>query len=132
MECCARQNVRATASISAKFLSILQKINLLFSILHINFYKTFTSVCLFYHLFYLNNHFPHFYYYFISNSLSLHSRDSLHSHLKLFSPSQSFADPSTDTHRSTSVDPLSLSLLVCPCVDVFDFVVSVFDFVVDF
>ena len=28
-----------------------------FSILHIYFYKTHTSVCLFYHLFYLNNHF---------------------------------------------------------------------------
>ena len=46
------------------------KKNLLFSILHTHFYKTPTSVCPFYYLFYLNNHFPHFFYYFISNSLS--------------------------------------------------------------
>ena len=38
------------------------------------------------------------------------------------------ADPLADP----SIDPLSLSLLVCPCVGVFGFMVSVVDFVVDF
>ena len=45
------------------------------------------------------------------------------------------ADPSTpiQAHRSaTSADPLSLSPLVCLCVGVFGFVVSLGDFVVDF
>ena len=61
--------VRVTASVRANFRSILQE-KPIFSFLHTNFYKTPTSVCLFYHLFYLKNHFPHFFYYFISNSLS--------------------------------------------------------------
>ena len=47
--------VRETASVRANFLSILQEIPI-FSILHIHFYKTLTSVCLIYYLFYLNNH----------------------------------------------------------------------------
>ena len=67
--------LRATASISANFLSILQE-KPTFSILHNHFYKTPTPVCLFYHLFYLNNHFSHFYY-FISNTLSPLTRLSL-------------------------------------------------------
>ena len=46
-----------------KFLSILQK-NPTFSILHTYFYKTPTSVCLFYTLFYLNNILLTFFYYF--------------------------------------------------------------------
>ena len=51
----------------------------------------------------------------------------------------SVSDPSTarrmpiQAHRSaTSADPLSLSPLVCLCVGVFGFVVSLGDFVVDF
>ena len=61
-------------------LSILEKNKKTFSILHTYFYKTPTSVCLFYHLFYLNNRFPHFHYYLSQlpfnaseNSLFLHS-----------------------------------------------------------
>ena len=71
--------VRAIALMNVKFLSILQKIHTL-SILHTQFYKTPTLVCLFYYLFYLNNHFSHFFYYSSQlpfnpseNSLSLHS-----------------------------------------------------------
>ena len=45
-----------------KFLSILQK-NHTFSILHTHFYKTTTSVCLFYTLFYLNNTFSPYWNY---------------------------------------------------------------------
>ena len=50
-----------------KILSILQKKKKkkLFSILHTHFYKTLTSVCLFYHLFYLKKYFPHFFLLFI-------------------------------------------------------------------
>ena len=139
------------------------KKNLLFSILHTHFYKTHTSVCLFYHLFYLNNLFPHFFYYFISNSLSLSIHETLsiptetllfetplhHGHSLIQAPR--LADPHapilTDPQasiqaliltnpqapichkwRSTSVNPLSLSLLVCSCVGLFDFLVSVVDF----
>ena len=40
------------------------KKKILFSILHTYFYKTPTSVCLFYTLFYLNNMFPPFFNYF--------------------------------------------------------------------
>ena len=160
--------LRATALVRAKFLSIFQKKTKkpTFSILHTHFYKTFTSVCLFYHLFYLNNHFSHFLYIFflfISNSLSLVTRH----YLKLLSetPIQAWRKELRSKHnkkffslklqskpqcspihkrrsaisadlqalihhkrQSTSTDPLSLSLLVCPCVGVFGFVVSVVDF----
>ena len=40
--------------------------------------------------------------------------------------------PIRHKHRSTSADPLFLPLLVCPCVGVFGFVVSMVYFVVDF
>ena len=181
-----------------------------FSILHTHFYKKKpTSICLFYHLFYLNNYFSHFLLLFptspttlpnfpkiyLTLSISLFSTFFLflflvssfffsfsflhlwHLHLLLlililllflflfelimasdfgfailvvilgrFFPYMDgdfgalhwlllllllllqhlvlLIDPSTD--------PLSLSLLVCPCVGVFGFVVSVVDFVVDF
>ena len=95
------------------------KKNLLFSILHIHFYKILTSVCLFYHLFYLNNNFPHFYSYFISNSLSPLMRLSPFPYETLLSIMV--------TRRST----LSVSVGVS-VYGVFDFVVSVFDFGVDF
>ena len=60
--------LRAIALVNAKFLSILppKKKKNAFSILQTHFYKTLTSVCLFYHLFYLNNYFPHFFILFIS------------------------------------------------------------------
>ena len=58
------------------FPSILHK-KLFFSILHTHFYKTPTSVYLFYPLFYLNNHFSHFFIIILSQTLSLNSRDSL-------------------------------------------------------
>ena len=51
--------------------------NLLFSILYTHFYKTPTSVHLFYHLFYLNNHFLTFLFIILSQTLSLHFRASL-------------------------------------------------------
>ena len=44
-------------------LSILEKNKKTFSILHTHFYKTPTSVCLFYHLFYLNNNISLIFYY---------------------------------------------------------------------
>ena len=54
---------RVSASVDANFPSILHK-KLTFSILHTHFYKTLTSVCLFYTFFYLNNIFLTFFYYF--------------------------------------------------------------------
>ena len=129
-----------------------------FSILQIHFYKIPTSVCLSYHLFYLTNHFPHFFIIYLkpSLSLSLHSPSetllSIHDHSSIQalihhdwnSPihkhqSTSIDPPQAPIHHSwnlpihkhqsaTNADPLSLSLLVCPCVGVFDFVVSVVDF----
>ena len=54
--------VRETTSVCANFLSILQD-KPIFSILHIHFYKTLTSVCLIYYLFYLNNHISLIFYY---------------------------------------------------------------------
>ena len=72
------------------------------SILHTYFYKTPTSVCLFYHLFYLNNHFSYFFFIIshrshhltklskISQTLSI----SLFSTFFLFLVSSSFPSPS--------------------------------------
>ena len=78
--------LRATASVCANFLSILQE-KPTFSILHTNFYKTPTSVCLFYHIFYLNNHFLTF---FIISHWSHHltklSKISLTLSISLFFP----------------------------------------------
>ena len=141
-----------------------------FSILQIHFYKIPTSVCLSYHLFYLTNHFPHFFIIYLKPSLSLSLSLSIHSYLKLslHSPSEtllsihdhssiqalihhdwnspihkhqstSIDPPQAPIHHSwnlpihkhqsaTNADPLSLSLLGCLCVGVFDFVVSVVDF----
>ena len=82
--CTILHPLRATTSICANFLSILQE-NPTFSILYTYFYKTLISVYLFYHLFYLNNHFLTFFlYYFIPNSLSPLTRLSPFP-LKLFS-----------------------------------------------
>ena len=47
---------------SMQIFCLFCKKKLTFSILHAHFYKTPTSVCLFYHLFYLNNHFSHFFF----------------------------------------------------------------------
>ena len=77
--------LRATASIRANFLSILQE-NHTFSILHTNFYKTPTSVCLFYTIFYLNNTFSSLF--FISHRfhhLTKLSKISLTFSISLFS-----------------------------------------------
>ena len=151
-----------------------------FSILHTNFYKILTSVCLFYNLFYLNNHFPKFFNYLsqlsLSLSLSIHSlKLSLsipHLKLSLHLWSQAmihhgwnwpihkhrFATstnpkrfvpvypniPISSKHQptATSSQKCSLTLLMCPCVGVFDFWLilwcvygwfcGVFDFLVDF
>ena len=95
--------LRASTLLDANFPSILHK-KTIFSILHTHFYKTPTSIYLLYPIFYLNSHFSHFFYYFISNSLSLHPWDSLfqtplwnsslfqqtHSSLKLLSIPNSF------------------------------------------
>ena len=61
------------------------------SILQTNFYKILTSVCLFYNIFYLNNHFPKFFNYLsqLSLSLSVHSQFetlSIHSPSETLSP----------------------------------------------
>ena len=108
----------------------------IFSILHTYFYKTPTSIYLFYNLFYLNNHFLTFFYYFISNSL--------YSHMKIQSKhGEKNSDPSTvrnsslklrskhrysPTHKRwfASADSFFVSI------GVFGFMVSVVDFVVDF
>ena len=106
-----------------------------FSILQIHFYKIPTSVCLSYHLFYLTNHFPHFFIIYLKPSLSLSLSLSLHSQLsQTLSPfpiwnssfhSRSLINPSTNPprlkladsqapihkHRSTtSTDPPQLKL----------------------
>ena len=72
----------------------------IFSILHIYFYKTPTSIYLFYNLFYLNNHFLTFFI-ILSQTLSLHSQDSLYSHMKIQSKhgGKNF-DPSTVRNSS--------------------------------
>ena len=57
--------VRATISVRVFYTSIFTlKAYFFFSILHINFYKILTSVHLLCHLFYLNNQFSQFFYYF--------------------------------------------------------------------
>ena len=199
--------LKATASVVQSFLFILHGKLTLF-ILHIHFYKTLTSVSLFYHLFYLNNYFSHFIYYFPPVPPPYQTLQNITDILYLFifhlllvscffffsfpSPSYIFgififlfsfsffflfffylslimdndfgfailmvilgrffhymdcdfgalhwllllllqhlvllADPLADP----STDLLSLSLLVCLCVGVFGFMVSVVDFVVDF
>ena len=102
----------------------------IFSILHTHIYKTLTSVYLFYHLFYLNNHFPHFFLLlFISNSfspLTVISNSLSIPHLKLFSPftvthRSRRRSTMVETHRSTNTDlpqvPIhSLCLCWCVCV----------------
>ena len=112
--------LRATTSVCANFLSILQG-KPTFSILYTCFYKTPTSICLFYYLFYLNNYFSHFYY-FISNTLSPLTRLSLFPSETLIqawretllfeTPIQApiLADPSTDTCQSTSANPPQASI----------------------
>ena len=116
------------------------KKNLLFSILHTHFYKTPTSVCLFYHLFYLNNHFPHFFLiFYLKLSLSTHktlsiptetllSKTPLH---HIHSPIQALilTEPQASIYKRWST--LSISI-ICQCMGVFDFVVFVVEFVVDF
>ena len=95
--------LRATTSIYAKFLSILQKKNLLF-LFYTPIFTTHTSVCPFYYLFYLNNNFPHFLLLFISNSLSLYSQLSQSLsilHMKILSP---FTVNCRSKHRSTIVE----------------------------
>ena len=52
--------------------------------------------------------------------------------LSVFDPSTARRTPIQACRPATSADPLSLSLLVCPYVGVFGFVVSLGDFVVDF
>ena len=108
--------VRAIALMNVKFLSILQKVHI-FSILHIH-YKTSTLVCLFYYLFYLNNHFPHFFY--CSSQLPFNpSENSLSPFLKTLSPpwmklghkhhsTNIFSATSTDPQRFIPVDPKTL------------------------
>ena len=59
--------------------------NLLFFILHTHFYKTPTSVDLFYHMFYLNNHFLTFLLIILSQTLSLHFQASLSPLTRLYS-----------------------------------------------
>ena len=109
--------VRVTASVRANFRSILQE-KPIFSFLHTNFYKTPISVCLFYHLFYLKNHFPHFFYYFILNSLSpltrlsiptetLLSKTPLHHSRSPIQPSI-LADPQVPIQASIPVDSQAL------------------------
>ena len=100
----------------------------IFSILHTHIYKTLTSVYLFYHLFYLNNHFPHFFLLlFISNSfspLTVISNSLSIPHLKLFSPftvthRSRRRSTMVETHRSINTDPpqvLIHSLCLCWCV----------------
>ena len=133
-----------------------------FCILHTHFYKTPISVCLFYHLFYLNNHFPHFFLIIylnplspfpVLNSLSIHGHKqrSKHQsttvetrrststdlpqapiHRDLFQLTQTFLSPpqaprlvlvnfQAPTHSHKFTKMLSLLLLVCPCVGVFNF-----------
>ena len=100
--------LRATTSVNAKFLSILQK-KPTFSILHTHFYKTPTAICLFYHLFYLNNHFPHFFYYYLSQfSLSL-SPFMVWNSLSPF-PIWNSLSPFTVTSNDPSTNPPRLKL----------------------
>ena len=120
--CTILHPLRATTSICANFLSILQE-NPTFSILYTYFYKTLISVYLFYHLFYLNNHFLTFFFILFYPKLSLSTHETLsiptktllsetplhHGHSPIQAPR--LADPSSDTHQATSADPLSLSLL---------------------
>ena len=116
------------------------KKKLTFSILHAHFYKTPTSVCLFYHLFYLNNHFPHFFLiFYLKLSLSTHKTLSIPTETLLFktplhhihSPIQALilTEPQASIYKRWST--LSISI-ICQCMGVSDFVVFVVDFVVDF
>ena len=91
------------------------KKNLLFPILHTHFYKTPTSVCLLYHLFYLNNHFPHFFIIYL-NSLSLSPFTVTSNNSSTDPPQLKLADPQAPIHHdwnspihkhrsATSTDP---------------------------
>ena len=91
--------VRATISVRVFYTSIFTlKAYFFFSILHINFYKILTSVHLLCHLFYLNNQFSQFFYYFpqltpihtraLSLSIPIFSKMllSLYTHLSISIP----------------------------------------------
>ena len=109
---------RVSASVDANFPSILHK-KLTFSILHTHFYKTLTSVCLFYTFFYLNNIFLTFFYYFTTT----HGPTNFNTHANyidlyifltfFFIISQLPMAPPTLTHTPTIFDlhPLFFSFL---------------------
>ena len=63
--------LRATASVNAKFLSILHTKKTTLSILHTHFYKTPTSIYLFYNLFNKIFILLQFFYYFLTHYPSL-------------------------------------------------------------
>ena len=65
--------LRASTSVRVLYTPIFT-LKTYFSILHTHFYKTPTSIHLFYHLFYLNNHFLTFLIIILSQTLSLHFR----------------------------------------------------------
>ena len=86
-----QEYLRATISVRANFLYILQKKHTFF-ILHTHFYKTSTSICLFYFLFYLNNHFSHFFLLYFTGPTTLPNSPKylLHSLSLYFPPSSCF------------------------------------------
>ena len=100
---------RVSASVDANFPSILHK-KLTFPILHTHFYKTLTSVCLFYTFFYLNNIFLTFFYYFTTT----HGPTNFNTHANYIWPlyfshiffiiSQLPMAPPTLTHTPTIFD----------------------------